>query len=333
MKILFGITTAIILSTLIYLGFNSTNDEEKLTLTDDSKKTIILETPTIEYLHPHKHEVSDTVHDHGHHVTVRSEVILAQEDLWITGFTFNMENAPYSTLHHAQLTDLDGVSNTCKDKGLPNELLSIGEDTLGSNTLQFDNPQGIFIPKGHRLEMFAMFHNPEPPVGFGGDYYDVSAKLELTYELAKESDRHVPLRHYHLHLDDRACTGLYTFAVPPETTDFKRVPQYTDNDPAIVQFEEPGEIVYIGGHLHGWEGGKLLEFLKNGESIRQYETKRSDRSDMKWETPHHRESIKIEAGDVVSISATYDNPGPETVTGAMGIISFYFAPDVTLNNN
>lgn len=296
----------------------------------DTARITVLESPVIEHLKPHVHEAQDTVHDHGHHISFESETIMAEEDMWITGFRFILENAPSSVLHHMQLTDLDKPSRTCGHAGHLADILNIGEDTLHRTAVTFEEDQGIFIPQGHRLRMLGMLHNPEPPVGPGGEYSDVKVKLEIAHEPVLTSNRSVPLEYYLMYLDDAECTEQYTFTVPPNAVNYVQEPQGTpETDPALLRFDRAGEIVYIGGHIHGWEGGKYLEVKQNGETIRQFETVRSERPGIMWETHHGEDSIIIKAGDVLSLSAVHDNPQPVEITGPMGMVGFYFAPEVS----
>lgn len=268
------------------------------------------------------------MNDRGHHEIVLSDVLATTEDIWITGMEFALENAPSSVLHHAQLIDLDSLSKTCGHAGTPANLYNLGEDTLHTKSVFFEEPYGLFVPKGHRLLLQSMFHNPEPPIGTGEDYYNVSASLNLSYEYAQNSERSRPLEYYFMHLDDELCNPKTTFSVPANTMGFtKTADESLNQNPAVVTFDTSGEIRYIGGHLHGWEGGKFVDFLLNGKMIRRFEITPSSIPGMKWETPQGPDSIKIVRGDTVSLSAVYDNPGKDTMEGAMGIVGFYFAPE------
>jgi hypothetical protein len=316
----------LIIGTVVTYGFTYTKPHSSSS--GQHPQQLILQTENIPHLPPHEHMAHHTVFDDGHHHTVYSQVYAHTEDIWITGMEFVIENAPGSVLHHAELLNLDSPRTKCDH--LPNELINLGEDTLHTTAISFDAPYGILLPRDEQLTLKGMFHNPAAPIGTGDEYYDVSAKIQITYEPVRISSRSRPLEYHFLHLDDdnRCEDQKYTFIVPPETENYRKVATGTPaEDPGVHEFDMAGEIRYIGGHLHGWEGGTYLDLILNNEPIRRYETKQSNQAGILWETPHGRDSIKIKAGDVLSLEAVYDNPMPMPVVGAMGMIGFYFAPE------
>ena len=133
-----------------------------------------------------------------------------------------------------------------------------------------------------------------------------------------------------MHLEDQSCTEeYYSFDVPPITENFiYRQNSHTLLQPGRIVMPTNGEIIYSGAHMHGWEGGRSIRVFKNNELFDEYNTQKSTTNEYVWETKHGPRSDKIMSGDVLEIEAEYQNLTNETLTGAMGMYGFFFAPEM-----
>ena len=288
----------------------------------------VIETEVLSVLPPHHHDVHDSSMDEGHHMYLRSPIVYAPEDMWVREIEFELKNAHDTALHHAVFMRLDKPNQVCPFIPMY-DLLHVGEDQMHDPSLKFADGLGFFIPEGTPLLLDVMTHNPMPPLGPGETYYDVSASITLT--LAREDEELNPVRYYALHLADRPCSlkSQFTFAVPPRTENFV----FGANDTEVEQtagrvtFTEDGAIVFMGGHIHGWEGGKYLDVYLNDEHLRRFETSKASDDPYRYDTKFGNVHIPITAGDTISITSTYSNPHDHAIPGAMGMLGLFFAPD------
>ncbi len=293
--------------------------------TAQSAAVLTLETETIPILPPHDHTVGvDSISDDGHHVNVRSGEYRAPHDMWVVGMRYEVHGAPALTLHHGTIFRLDERDQECPEES-PRPLVSVSQDQQHSPESHFPDGFGVFIPKGTPLLLDAMFHNPQPPLGPGETYTDVSLQFDL---LQAEGDTSAlkPLSYHLLRLSDTPCRELsHTFTVPPHTESYIFGGTTEANDASRLRVEEPSRIVYWGAHLHGWEGGKSLTVKKNGEVIEVFETKRSADDAYRFDTPHGVRNIELKPGDVISTEALYENMTSDPLRGAMGHLGLYMA--------
>jgi len=131
-----------------------------------------------------------------------------------------------------------------------------------------------------------------------------------------------------LRLDDAACKGREDFVVPAKSGKFiKKGSEDKEFHPARYIFSRPGTIVYMGAHLHLWEGGEKLDVFLNDNLIMTFTPTRTSQEPWSWIIKHTPLSVRINTGDELSITATYLNNNPVPIGGAMGIMGFGFAPD------
>lgn len=279
---------------------------------------------------PHEHIVTyDSVSDTGHHHNVVSPVIRAPRDLWVTKIEAVVENASPVTLHHASLFRIDGPDLECPNH-YGESVLTFAQDQMHTPYVEFPEGYGIFIPKDTPLQLAAMFHNPEPPVGPGEEYYDVQVGLRLHLaEDIKQDMKH--LRFHLLRLTDSPCvedaTAARVFAVPPETEGYVFSGTGEKGDTAQMTFTKPARIVHWGAHIHGWEGGRNVTLYKNGEPIQVFSAEQSLDEPYRYDVPHMDTDLIVESGDVLSIESTYDNPVNAVLRGAMGQMGMYVADE------
>jgi len=293
-------------------------------MTHVSAEKIVISTAAIETLPVHP---SAPGMGHAGHITVNSGQVVVPFDLWITGKTFNVSNAEFYNLHHANIFRPDVRSVTCE--GIYwRDMLSIGSDTMYQNNFSLPDGHAVFVPAGAPLQLDVMFHNPE--TADAEDLHNVQGSIELTLAPADEVDSLTEAEYIRLELTDNPCSGdndSFIFTVPANTNEYVIGQDYTANDPFVYTFSKPGRIVYAGGHVHGWEGGEKLDIFLNGQNILSYQTTKSSPHPYHYQTEHKEEDIVIEAGDVLRLEATYTNHSDDPISGAMGMFGMFFVAD------
>ena len=257
-----------------------------------------------------------------HGVEAFSEITVAPQDLWVTGYRLAIHNAPGITLHHAGITRMDEANPVCPQ--YRKELLGMAPPV--EEPIMFPEPYGVFVAKGTPLQLYAMFHNPLPPFGPGGTYENVSASVTIE-GIPAESVSRAPLEYVRLHIDDEPCAdAIGTFVVPPRAEHFERgADNSRAQDPARYRFAHEGTIVLMGAHIHSWEGGEKVAAFLNGDSVAEFLPYRVGAEPWSWTLPIQQpENLAVRADDVLSIAATYGNPAERSVRGAMGMLGFWF---------
>lgn len=200
--------------------------------------------------------------------------------------------------------------------------LSLGQDI--AETLTLPAPYAIFIPQGSRLSANVMLHNPVPPNGPGGDYEDVSVHIAL---LGDTETAQVPVVPISIALVDDMSRGHDSFTVPANTARFIRTPDAsTDIGRSSYTFPTNGMLVELGAHMHAWQGAKQVEVFLNDTKIHTFISKQGKES-WDWFTPHATLYQKVKKGDVLWLSATYENNSAEPIIGAMALVGASFAPE------
>jgi hypothetical protein len=82
--------------------------------------------------------------------------------------------------------------------------------------------------------------------------------------------------------------------------------------------------VYIGAHLHGWQGGKEVIVEKNGAPFANFKTLPAREYPYRYDIPYYPTTTTMQAGDTLSIRAVYENPNAVPTRGAMGDLGIYF---------
>lgn len=297
-----------------------------------SSGTITILTHPVPVLPPHTHRADqegvDSLFDAGHGVTVTSDVLVTKEDVWITGIQNIANNAPASVLHHLLLQQVGTRDAYCANR--PSELAVIGSDT--DYKLSLPPPYGLFVPKGTRLYLSGMLHNPLPKAGPGKTYTDVSFGFRITYE-TNNPRRSVRMYYQRLNLDEGVhcedgpgSTGSQDdrFTVPAGKQDFVFSSRTaSSSDPGRYTFTKPGLVFLEGGHLHESEGGKKIDLFLNDKLLHTIVPQRAPVAWNKLEVT----TFRVRPGDTLSIEATYSNPFPFPIRDAMGIVGFLYAPD------
>lgn len=295
---------------------------------NSSSSVLTLETEVLPFLEPHEHEdYSDSIFDVDHGVPAVSPVITIEERAWVTGMELVMNGAPQDVLHHALIIDKKHANPVCAN--VERELATFGLET--PPILIFPEPYGMLLQPGDELELQVMLHNGEDDIKEGITYEDVSVSIHFMLE-EPSAKRTKPLEMYHISLIDTLCERGFddgTFNVPANTVSFtRRSDKTTEPNPSRYTFTAPGTILAIGGHLHAWEGGELLNIFLDNELIRTYKSAKTSSGDWTYYvTPQPVLPVPVKAGQEVTLEAMYSNPSEYVVRGAMGMTVLYFAPD------
>ena len=290
------------------------------------------QTAHLDVLPPHHHSPGDAVSDIWHHYTVYSPVVTAPRDMYISEMHFEFFNAPTSTVHHTSFADISKDNTTCPNMTSWRELFSYASDRMSNNDIKFPDGYALKIDKGTPLQLYLMVHNPEPPLGEGDTYHDVYTKMIL--KESPQDPKHLKLVIPHLlHLDDQACkwaqadrSDSLIFTVPPLKRNYTYSAEGKSDLSASMTFKKPATIMNVTGHLHPWQGGKDVVLHKNDDVAHVFRSTLSSIPYLYF-TPYSTSTFRVNAGDTLWISSTYDNPYATPIRGAMGMAGFYYSED------
>lgn len=316
----------------ITLNQNKNNQNKKIEI-KNQKETLEIFSNEIPFIEPHLHTVGDSIYDLDHHVWVGSEPFTIDQDVWIIGIKFKVNNASKSILHHASLTVPAQKNEVCPGAAWGQEWFIAGQDSLHQD-LTFPEGYAMFVPRGTTFQFSAMIHNPLPPYGPGEVYKNANVSVVLDLEKDSQKVDKTPVKQLSLHLADKPCPERdfeFAFTVPPNSENFVKIGQEVNGlDPSKLIFEKSTKIIYSLGHIHAWEGGQELNVLKNGEEILSFTPFQEDEANRPWlwRTRQFPDKVmNFNPGDELSIQAVYSNPGHLPLRGVMGIYSFFLVEE------
>lgn len=252
-------------------------------------------------------------------------------DMWVTGISAQVQNAPYTKLHHLILSTDAGEDPECPGTQIKKDFIAIGQDT--PSTFTFEKPYAMFVPKGTVLEMSTMIHNPKEENEKGTTYFDVEASLTLTGTYAPpNSFKNIELMRIAVQ-DTPYCDKDPRgpgFSVPAHSQIFEKKPNITGKDRGRIITPYSGTIVSGYGHLHGWDGGKSVTLYVNKEKVHTWETaflSAPGEDGREWHTPWVPMNIRFEKGDELSVASVYTNPSDHDEENAMGAARLFFVKD------
>jgi hypothetical protein len=316
-----GVVACVLCGILLVLGLDTAHVRTS---------TLTLETEHLPELLPHEHDAGEAVEDVGHHHILFSPEYIAPRDMWISSVSFDVVNAPDTVVHHGDLVDTSHHHQNCSNFPVA-QMVQFVHDNMYLKTIAFPQGTAMHVKKGEKFRLLFMVHNPEPPVGPGGIYHDVYGVMTLTLLNPASSQGVKEIRYAPGHLDQIPCqirlpdgSPSLSFTVPPRVKDFVFTATTTMADPARFTFAHPGVIVLVGGHIHGWQGGKELTVTKNNTPFLDFKTVVSKDDPYRYDSPYYPVHIPMNAGDTVVTSAIYDNPNEVERRGAMGIFDMYY---------
>lgn len=213
---------------------------------------------------------------------------------------------PGTLLHHTAFWNQNRADFLCPNKD---------EHIFGAGSEMTDWAEvpgyGYRVQRDDQIRIETMVYNPTPT-----SYDKVYLQVTIPYQDAN-SDA-VPLKNaYPAWMDVKSC-GDSSYDVPPGKSDRA----------GVVTVKYDGVLLGVGGHLHDYGQKVVLQDVSRKETVATLEAK--------LDAKGHLESVplklfldqggyKFAAGDVLKISATYNNPtGKLLREGAMGIAVGYF---------
>ena len=301
--------------------------------TREDQNSITLETSHVASLLPHEHAKADSVSDIGHHQYLLSQMYVAPQDMWISRMDFELVNAPATIVHHVSLLDFNEPHQTCASLPFSQRFI-LAQDTMHHPGVEFPKGTGMLIKKGDHIMLSLMAHNPLPPLGPGKEYEDVFARLKLSLLTGKQAENLKPVHFRLIHLDDEPCvirevdqSDAYVFAVPPNSKNYTMSSSNKAQDPSVFKFKKASTILYVGAHVHGWQGGKELVVDKNGKQFLDFKTRVALVDSYRHDTPYYPTTLDMKPGDTLSLHAIYDNPNSVATRGVMGDLGIYYVEE------
>lgn len=298
------------------------------------KKQVTLLTNPIPSLLPHSHSAdeveADSINDPGHGMMVNSEMFTFEEDSWITDIEVITKGAPQNVLHHMILYKVGSENPQCPGRAYE-EIFTVGADSRPD--AHYSAPYGFFVPKGTKVFVSGMLHNPEAPRGEGLTYHDVQIGYRLTIE-PNGKTRTKELRFYRLVLedtpfcrsDDLQTLGMTdTFIVPAEQNAYRKRTSDDVKDPSRLIIPADGYI-RIGAHLHPLDGGREVRVYRNGEVLFVSHPEKYGDKEWEWRTLPSPRAYNVSKGDVLTLETVYENPHVYPIRDAMAHLGVVFAP-------
>jgi hypothetical protein len=157
-----------------------------------------------------------------------------------------------------------------------------------------------------------MIHNPTDT-----SYENIYLEVTIPYQEASSGAKLKSV--YPTWMDVKSC-GNSGYDLPAGKSN--------QNGTVIVKYA--GVLLGVGGHMHDYAKQLVLEDRTQKETVATLDAKVNDHGEL-LSMPTvlflDRGGYKFTAGDVLKISATYDNPtGKLLRDGAMGIVVGYFVP-------
>jgi hypothetical protein len=172
---------------------------------------------------------------------------------------------------------------------------------------------GYRVQKNDRIRIETMVHNPTPV-----SYNKVYLQVEIPFQDASEGT--APRKNvYPAWMDVKSC-GNSSYDIPAGKSE----------KTGTVTVKYDGVLLGVGGHLHDYGRQVVLQDASRKETVATLDAK-LDEKGLLESVPVKlfldQGGYKFSAGDVLKISATYDNPtGKLLRDGAMGIAVGYFVP-------
>jgi hypothetical protein len=234
-------------------------------------------------------------------------------DGWVRGFHLDVCDAeghafPEEVVHHLVLVDLDRRQLW---RPIAERLLGIGEETSDASL-----PASIGVPvrRGEAMAIHVMWHNMTGhPIGA---YY----RLTLQYTPANQVPRPVDVLPVVLEVSP-AIGALPSYDIPPGRSE------------RGFDFTVPmdGRVLAVGGHIHDYGKSVAIEDRETGQvlfRIRSIQSADGKVTGVRRKLLAIRgRGVKLHANHPYRITAIYDNPTADSVSGVMAQLATIFAPD------
>jgi len=165
---------------------------------------------------------------------------------------------------------------------------------------------------GDKIRIETMVHNPTD-----SSYENVYLEVTIPYQQVADSPQ--PKSVYPTWMDVKSC-GNSGYDLPAGKSE----------QTGTVSVKYSGVLLGVGGHMHDYAKQLTLEDVTRKESVATLDAKVDDHGElisMPTVLFLDKGGYKFAAGDVLKISATYDNTtGKLLRDGAMGIVVGYYVP-------
>jgi hypothetical protein len=233
-------------------------------------------------------------------------------DGWLLSYSPKLVDAngntvPGRVLHHSAFWNENRADFLCPNK--EEHIFGAG----GELTNWAELPgYGYRAQMGDKIRVETMVHNPTD-----SSYENVYLEVTIPYQQAADGSK--PKSVYPTWMDVKSC-GNSGYDLPAGNSE--------KNGTVIVKYN--GALLGVGGHMHDYAKQLVLEDLTRKETVATLDAKVDDHGEL-LSMPTilflDRGGYKFAAGDVLKISATYDNTTGKLLRGgAMGIVVGYFAP-------
>jgi hypothetical protein len=234
-------------------------------------------------------------------------------DGWLLAYSPKLVDAkgsivPGRVLHHTAFWNENRADFLCPNK--EEHIFGAG----GELTNWAEVPgYGYRVQMGDKIRVETMVHNPTETS------YD-NVYLEVTIPYQQTADGSATIKSiYPTWMDVKSC-GNSGYDLPAGNS--------AQNGTVTVKYN--GVLLGVGGHMHDFAKQLTLEDVTRKETVATLDAKVDDHGEL-LSMPTvlflDRGGYKFAAGDVLKISATYDNTtGKLLRDGAMGIVVGYFVP-------
>jgi hypothetical protein len=233
-------------------------------------------------------------------------------DGWLLAYSPKLVDAdgnavPGRVLHHTAFWNENRADFLCPNK----EEHIFGAGGEMTNWAQVPG-YGYRVQKGDRIRIETMVYNPTDT-----SYDKVYLEVTIPYQ---EPGAGVSVKSvYPAWMDVKSC-GNSSYDLPPGNS----------GKSGSVTVKYDGILLGVGGHMHDYAKQLVLEDATRKETVATLDAKvdaTGQLESMPVKTFFDQGGYKLAAGDVLKISATYDNTtGKLLRDGAMGIVVGYFVP-------
>jgi hypothetical protein len=233
-------------------------------------------------------------------------------DGWLLAYSPKLVDAngntvPGRVLHHTAFWNENRADFLCPNK--EEHIFGAG----GELTNWAEIPgYGYRVQMGDKIRVETMVHNPTDT-----SYENVYLEVTIPYQDVGAGAKIKSV--YPTWMDVKSC-GNSGYDLPAGNS--------AQNGTVVVKYD--GVLVGVGGHMHDYAKQLVLEDATRKETVATLDAKVDDHGEL-LSMPTvlflDRGGYKFAAGDVLKISATYDNTtGKLLRDGAMGIVVGYFVP-------
>ena len=220
----------------------------------------------------------------------------------------NANAVPGIVLHHTAFWNTNRSDFLCPNK--EEHIFGAGSELTNWTELP---GYGYRVQNGDKIRIETMVHNPT-----GTSYGQVYLEVKIPY--APAADPTVSTKSvYPTWMDVQSC-GISGYDLKPGN----------NQNTGTVTVKYNGILLGVGGHMHDYAKQIVLEDATRQETVATLDAKLDEKGQLlsiPVVTFFDRGGYKFSAGDLLRITATYDNTtGKPLPSGAMGIVVGYFLP-------